>query len=139
MLKSLKSKGYRIIATDLNPNSKPMKDIDWESSPCAIVMGNELNGISNEVRQEADDTFFIPMKGFAESLNVSVATAVLCSLLDNQNALTPGFLDKEAHQRILLTWLARSVQGSLAILKREGYDLKSNTLYPPIGKFTTKP
>ena len=91
-----------------------------------------------EVRAAADETFYIPMKGFAESLNVSVAAAVLLSALDNQNVLKPGINEKDK-SRILLTWLARSVPGSLAVLRREGYSITGNSLYPPIGKFTTKP
>lgn len=138
MIKQLRDDGYRIIATDLGPRSKPISEIDWKSSPCAIVMGNELTGISDEVRAAADETFYIPMKGFAESLNVSVAAAVLLSALDNQNVLKPGINEKDK-SRILLTWLARSVPGSLAVLRREGYSITGNSLYPPIGKFTTKP
>ena len=138
MIKELREDGYRIVATDLGPESKPMSEIDWDSSPCAIVMGNELTGISDEVKAAADETFYIPMRGFCESLNLSVASAVLCTLLHTQKALKAGINERD-RSRILLTWLARSIPGSLAILRREGYSITGDSLYPPIGKFTTKP
>lgn len=40
-------------------------------------MGNEDRGISDEIRELADETFYLPMCGFAESFNLSVATAIV--------------------------------------------------------------
>lgn len=44
---------------------------------CAVVFGNEGNGVSDEIIQGADEKVFIPMSGKAESLNVSVAAAIV--------------------------------------------------------------
>jgi len=70
--------GYKIYASDLNPNSKDVRDIDWDADdrPVCIVMGNEDRGISQEMRELADETFTLPMCGFAESFNLSVATSI---------------------------------------------------------------
>ena len=46
-------------------------------SPCAIVFGNEGNGVSQRMLEEADQKVYIPMTGKAESLNVSAAAAIL--------------------------------------------------------------
>ncbi|WP_027406589.1 RNA methyltransferase [Anaerovibrio sp. RM50] len=46
-------------------------------SPCAIIFGNEGNGVSQKMLEEADQKVFIPMTGKAESLNVSAAAAIL--------------------------------------------------------------
>ena len=46
-------------------------------SPCAIVFGNEGNGVSQKMLEEADQKVYIPMTGKAESLNVSAAAAIL--------------------------------------------------------------
>ena len=46
-------------------------------SPCAIVFGNEGNGVSDNMLQDADKKVYIPMSGQAESLNVSAAVAIL--------------------------------------------------------------
>ena len=46
-------------------------------SPCAIVFGNEGNGVSEQMLQDADQKVYIPRSGQAESLNVSAAVAIL--------------------------------------------------------------
>ncbi|MBP3232244.1 MAG: RNA methyltransferase [Anaerovibrio sp.] len=46
-------------------------------SPCAIVFGNEGNGVSEKMLQESDRRVYIPMSGQAESLNVSAAVAIV--------------------------------------------------------------
>ena len=47
----------------------------------AVVFGNEHRGVSPEMRALADGTFSIPMRGFVESLNVSVAAAITMQTL----------------------------------------------------------
>ena len=54
---------------------KKIYDVDYEKS--AIVIGNEANGVSNEVLELADEKVKIPMPGKTESLNASVATAII--------------------------------------------------------------
>lgn len=49
--------------------------------PICIVMGNEDSGISDTMRQLVDVTFTLPMVGFAESFNLSVATAIVLAHL----------------------------------------------------------
>ncbi|MCR5175707.1 MAG: RNA methyltransferase [Anaerovibrio sp.] len=46
-------------------------------SPCAIIFGNEGNGVSAQLLHEVDQKVYIPMSGKAESLNVSAAVAIL--------------------------------------------------------------
>ena len=41
----------------------------------ALVFGNERHGVSPEVQSQADGVFWIPMRGFTQSLNISVAAA----------------------------------------------------------------
>lgn len=71
----LKSKGYRILATHLDAKAKPIEQIDF-SSPVAWVLGNEKEGISKEMEELADETVIIPMNGFVQSFNISVAGAI---------------------------------------------------------------
>ena len=49
--------------------------MDWQNNKYAIVLGNEEKGISEYARRNADDLIHIPMKGFAESLNLSATCA----------------------------------------------------------------
>lgn len=70
----LKEKGYRICTTSLNAK-KLIQDIDW-SIPSALVLGNEKDGVSEEMISASDETFIIPMSGFVQSFNISVAGAL---------------------------------------------------------------
>lgn len=72
----LKQQGMRIYATFLSPGAKSIYEIDW-TQPAAILMGNEHRGVSDEALQICDESIYIPMFGMVESLNVSVATAVI--------------------------------------------------------------
>jgi tRNA (guanosine-2'-O-)-methyltransferase len=71
----LHSDRFHILATRLDPNATPLYGHDF-TLPTAFVLGNEHRGISNEVAALADEQIYIPMMGMAESLNVSVASAV---------------------------------------------------------------
>lgn len=72
----LKAQGFTIYATHVDSGARSIFDIDW-TQPSAIIMGNEHSGVSPEALDIADVTIKIPMFGMVESLNVSVATAVI--------------------------------------------------------------
>jgi len=72
----LKDENFNIYATHLGKTSVSIYDIDW-TRPAAIIVGNEHRGISEEALAIADQNVYIPMFGMVESLNVSVATAVI--------------------------------------------------------------
>jgi len=76
-LKSAKQKGYRILTTEFE-GAYPLSHYDW-SIPTAVIFGNEREGISDEARAMADGAVFVPMYGFTESLNISVAAAMVMS------------------------------------------------------------
>jgi tRNA (guanosine-2'-O-)-methyltransferase len=73
---SLRSEGFRIYATRLAPNARSLYDLDL-TQPSAFVFGNEHRGVSEEAATGADASIQIPMMGMIESLNVSVACAVM--------------------------------------------------------------
>ncbi len=73
-LKDMKKHKIKIVTTNLQTDKK-IYDVDYEKS--AIVIGNEANGVSNEVLELADEKVKIPMPGKTESLNASVATAII--------------------------------------------------------------
>eukprot|EP00521_Asterionellopsis_glacialis_P017617 CAMPEP_0195297292 /NCGR_PEP_ID=MMETSP0707-20130614/21232_1 /TAXON_ID=33640 /ORGANISM="Asterionellopsis glacialis, Strain CCMP134" /LENGTH=397 /DNA_ID=CAMNT_0040359071 /DNA_START=42 /DNA_END=1232 /DNA_ORIENTATION=+ len=126
----LKQKGYRILASDLNPNSKDIRDLDWTSDdrPICIVMGNEGNGITEQMRSMADETFTLPMCGFAESFNLSVATAITLAHLsaaskDGQGPIQSGDLDEHEFNCLRLKGLLNSISQPKvgpAVLLKEG-------------------
>lgn len=71
----LKADGYQIWATDLNTQNS-LASIDW-SKPTAIVLGNEKDGVSKAMIELCDGTFRVPMLGFSQSFNISVAAALI--------------------------------------------------------------
>ena len=73
--RELKKRGYQILATHLDAKAKPISEMDF-TRPTAIVFGNESDGISPEMIEEADQTIIIPMHGFVQSFNISVAAAI---------------------------------------------------------------
>lgn len=74
-LKQLKREGKRIYATHLSATAKPISEVDF-SGPTALVLGNEKDGISQEVIDLADESVILPMVGFVQSYNISVAAAL---------------------------------------------------------------
>lgn len=78
---NLKSDGFKVFATDLKGNMEKQFD---KTEKLALVMGNEGNGISDEIRNSADVLFKIPMDSKAvESLNVGAAGAVAMFMVGN--------------------------------------------------------
>ena len=73
-IKEMKKHKIKVMATSLE-TSKSMYDISYEKT--AIVIGNEANGVEKEILELADEKIKIPMPGKTESLNASVATAVI--------------------------------------------------------------
>jgi len=73
---SLKKEGFKIYSTILDAKAKSIYDIDF-TDKIAILVGNEHRGVSKEAAELSDGTIYIPMKGMIQSLNVSVATAIV--------------------------------------------------------------
>lgn len=72
----LRSAGMKIYGTYLSKESKSVYEIDW-TQPSAIILGNEQRGVSATALEICDHKIKIPMHGMIESLNVSVAAAVI--------------------------------------------------------------
>ena len=71
----VKKSGYKVIASHLEGQNNYY---DEELTvKCAIIVGNEANGISDETAEKADRLVKIPMPGKAESLNASVAASIM--------------------------------------------------------------
>ena len=73
-IKLLKDKGYWIFGTDMNGTD--YTKLDYKGKTC-IICGNEGSGMSKLVRENCDFIASIPMKGEVNSLNASVATAII--------------------------------------------------------------
>ena len=72
----LKKENVRIIALEQHPRAVSYSEYEYESD-YALILGNEIEGVSPMLCELADDIVFIPMHGVKESLNVGVATAIV--------------------------------------------------------------
>jgi tRNA (guanosine-2'-O-)-methyltransferase len=82
-VRRLKKEGYAIYVASMDAPRRPE---DLRAQPrLAVVFGNEHRGVSTEMVALADGTFSIPMAGFVESLNVSVAAAITMHTLTRES------------------------------------------------------
>jgi tRNA (guanosine-2'-O-)-methyltransferase len=71
----LKAEGFAIYVTHLDDGARPLRELSF-AGKVALVFGNEHRGVSEEALALADASYAIPMHGFVQSLNVSVAAAI---------------------------------------------------------------
>jgi tRNA G18 (ribose-2'-O)-methylase SpoU len=74
-LAALKAAGYRIVGLEQDERSTPLPTYK-PSQKIALLLGEEVEGITAELRTLCDDIIEIPMVGKKESFNVSVATGI---------------------------------------------------------------
>lgn len=112
-IQDLKSKGYKVVATALHENAIPLEELDI-TQKTAIVMGTELSGVSSTILGQADENVVIPMHGFTESLNVSVAASVIMQHLSNKlrKSNIPWQLSQEEQLELKIEWAKQSIHWS---------------------------
>ncbi len=115
----LKSKGYRLVATSPHKKNSNLEDFDVTQGKFALILGSELNGLSPEALDLADEFLKIPMHGFTESLNISV-TAAICihHLTSKLRSLHVAWQLSQSEKDLLkLEWLKNSIRKSDLIIK----------------------
>jgi tRNA (guanosine-2'-O-)-methyltransferase len=132
-VENIRKQGYKIYASDLNPNSKDVRDIDFDSAPICVVMGNEEDGISDEMRALADETFTLPMCGFAESFNLSVATSITLAHMSSKSQIgtRKGPLQPDLDEHEFICLYLKGLFNSLAQKKMGNAILKKNGIILP--------
>ncbi|MFN8700097.1 MAG: TrmH family RNA methyltransferase [Flavobacteriales bacterium] len=115
---ALKQEGYSIAATSLEDSAMAPEDIPLDR-PLAIVMGTELTGVSETVRTHCDHFIKIPMRGFTESLNVSVASGVLMYTLMNRLRASgiSWRLPEEAQLELKIQWARKAIAWSETLIE----------------------
>ena len=120
-VKELKNKGYKIYVANVGEKTVKLTDIKIEANKkYAFVVGNEHDGISSEILKYADCEFTIPMYGFTESFNVSVASAIILSHTTYQyRKVLPqkSDLSEEQKQKLYFDFLKKAVKNSDILLK----------------------
>lgn len=116
-LSKLKKQGYKIIATTPHTN-QTINDLDL-SSPVAFVFGTERRGISDEVKDIADDFVKIPMYGFTESFNISVSVALVLNAIRTrlEKSSILWKLTPEEIVELKIKWCKKILNGGEALEK----------------------
>ncbi|MCE2611858.1 RNA methyltransferase [Flavobacteriaceae bacterium D16] len=118
-IQGLREKGYRIVATTPHCESCLLEDYEVRA-PIALFFGTEKEGLSQTVLDEADEAIKIPMVGFTESLNISVAAAIILQNLSAKlrNSNLPWQLSEEEKFEKRLDWTKKSIKHVTEIIER---------------------
>jgi tRNA G18 (ribose-2'-O)-methylase SpoU len=77
-IEMLKRKGFQIWAVEQTDASSPLTELQWQSTvPIALVLGNEVHGVSDTVLSALDHAIEIPQFGTKHSLNVAVSAGIV--------------------------------------------------------------
>ncbi len=112
-LKKLRQDGYRIVVASPHEHDIDLENFDLTKGKVALVFGCERPGLTEWAKNEADEFMKIPMVGFTESLNVSVAVAVTIHHLTHQLRTSTSIdwhLTDNEKQKLLLEWLRTSIK-----------------------------
>ena len=120
----LRERGYRIVATSPHEGGYTPETLPIDK-PIAIVMGTEFKGISSRLMPEVDDYVEIPMFGFSESFNISVASAIVMNRVCARvrEAGVDAGLSHDEKQYLRLQWAFRSVKRADLILENSGLQM----------------
>ncbi|MCA9081274.1 MAG: RNA methyltransferase [Planctomycetaceae bacterium] len=122
----LRTRGYKLVVTsphegDFTPQTLPL------DAPVALVFGNEHQGVTATLMEEADAFVQIPMYGFSESLNISVATAIVLQQLAHRlrSENHDWSLTEREQMLLLVEWVGRSIPHREHVERRFLKELRS--------------
>lgn len=118
-LSELRRRGFRIVATHFE-DAEPIGAFDF-SKPTAIVFGNENAGVSDEALGLADARVVVPMAGFTQSFNISVAAALTLYHIarDRADRGLAGDLADDERRILTAEYYLRSVKRAKELLLHE--------------------
>ena len=106
-LRTLREEGWQLAVADAREGALDFRDVDY-TQKLAVIMGAELDGPTDDSRAAADLALAVPMHGLVESLNVSVAAAVILFEAQRQRRLAGLYdecrLEQEYAERKLFEW-----------------------------------
>lgn len=110
VINNIKKNGYKVLATSLE-SSKPIQDVDL-TKPLYLVLGNEKEGVHADILAQSDEIVRLPMYGFAESFNISVAAALCFREVHAQRLAKfgkSGDMNEEEKNLLKATYILRSI------------------------------
>ena len=103
----LRAGGFRVVAAHPTGRARDYRNFDF-TQPTALLVGSELEGVSDGGLDLADELVLIPMRGMVRSLNVSVATSLLLYEAARQRESAGLYarsrLDPERYRTLLFEW-----------------------------------
>ena len=106
-ISELKEQNFTVVAANFSDNAINCRDYDF-TQPTAILMGTELQGVSDKAISLCDHEIFVPMVGMVESLNVSVACAVILYEAQRQREAAGMYnecrITPDNYKHILFEW-----------------------------------
>jgi hypothetical protein len=123
-VQAIRDAGVSLWVADLDDRGVPPDEVPVDR-PICLWMGAELEGVSPVAREAADGIVTLPMHGFAQSLNVSVAAA-LCLRPLAEHARTLGdraLLPAPEREAIWAAWMAREEAARAGLAARASLDL----------------
>lgn len=119
---ALRGAGLRIVAAHASEDASDFRALDF-TQPLAIVLGSELTGPTPYAIAHADEAVAIPMHGLVESLNVSVAAAVILFEAERQRSEAGLYSrpppDRAAFERTLFEWAYPDIARRCRELERD--------------------
>ncbi|UOE38817.1 TrmH family RNA methyltransferase [Chryseobacterium oryzae] len=115
----IKDRGYKMVAVSLENNAKFLPEYEI-TEPIALVFGTEMQGVSEEILDFADETLAIPMYGFTRSFNVSVAASI-CMYELKQKLIKSNIdykLNEEKLLRMKIRWAVNSMRSGEQIFEK---------------------
>jgi tRNA (guanosine-2'-O-)-methyltransferase len=105
---ALKKRGFRLVAAHLSDQACDFREVDY-TLPTVLFLGTELFGVSEQALDCVDQQISIPMQGMSQSLNVSVAAAIVLYEVQRQRQAAGMYdecrLDPDDHLKLRFEWL----------------------------------
>lgn len=127
-LRTLKTRGYRIVAMTLRQPSLPVSDLPLDQ-PIALCFGSEEPGLTETAHAEADLFAHLPMVGFTQSFNISVSAALTLHELTGRlrRSDTDWHLTNAEAAALRLAWYRSIVPNADAHARRLGISIDPTT------------
>lgn len=107
-LAALKKQKFHLVGTALHERSVPVSRAKLTTPKIALLVGNEHRGLSEEALKRADQLITIPMRGMVQSLNVSVAAAIVIAETTRQRTkIKNKSLTKKEQDALIASWIDR--------------------------------
>lgn len=109
-IEAIKEEGMTLWATDLGDEAEAIatpEQLQPFPERLALVVGRELQGVSPELLEAADRRVFLEMQGFTESLNLSVATALMLQRCFDACPELAGSMSEDERQALRRDWYER--------------------------------